>query len=105
RDGIARGLQAHHRLEPHLKNIFREERLEVAFHRFPETGSEGRRGHETNEMAGLFTLRRRVALPGRFRPHLHPPAEQKNLCPAIMKLGYEKGKYKTLMASCYLPHC
>ena len=33
------------RFEPHLEDIFRKQRLEVAFHGFPEAGSEGRRRH------------------------------------------------------------
>ena len=42
RQGVARGLEAHDGLEPHLEDVFRKERLEVALYRLPEARSEGR---------------------------------------------------------------
>ena len=41
RHRIARGFEAHDGFEPHLENIFRKERLKVAFYGFPEAGREG----------------------------------------------------------------
>ena len=36
--GVLSGFEADHWLEPHLKNVFRKEFLEVAFYGFPQAG-------------------------------------------------------------------
>ena len=54
RHGVLRGLEAHHRLEPHLKNVFRKELLKVAFDGFPEAGGQGQRGHGGWQMGGFI---------------------------------------------------
>ena len=38
RHRILGGFEADHGLEPHLKNVFRKELLEVAFYGFPQAG-------------------------------------------------------------------
>ena len=45
RHRITRAFEAHDGFEPHLENIFRKERLKVAFHGFPEAGRERQRRH------------------------------------------------------------
>jgi hypothetical protein len=53
-DRVKAGVEAHHRLEPHLENVVRKQRLEVAFDGFPEAGSEGRSWHVDRRKCGFI---------------------------------------------------
>src|SRR5690606_11625862 len=56
RHAVLGGFEAHHGLEPHLKNILGKQLLEIAFYGFPKAGGEGQRRHVAGERSGLFTL-------------------------------------------------
>ena len=45
RDEFFAGIEANDGLEPHMKDIFRKQRFEVAFHGFPKAGRERLGGH------------------------------------------------------------
>ena len=75
-EGVFGGFKAHHGLEPHMEDIFREERLEVAFHGFPKAGRERKGRHERAGKADLFTDGR-SRLFYHVRSGLHPGSRER----------------------------